>query len=543
MPADDATLKKAQNKYGLNGIDSAANLLPMMNAEEYEVFCDNIEATQIIHEPVIVSGEKLVIDGRNRLCASIDTGIDVEIRTLNPEDPMEYVLSKNIPFRKISTLQKAKLGSELKKKYEKEARERQQQAGGDRKSEEYRSSLPPDSGEAVSGIPSKKDGESIVKAAKVVGVGAETLRKYEKIVKEAPELIETIEQGHLSIDAAANQLSRTRAQQPSSGDREKRGSEPELTDDIVPQTNQEEGHSPKKQQQTSSVTDEHEHQVLQEEAREKAKTGKTIILRGLNKSQQEIDVEYPEPKSKQIFNRTTESIGWAWWSWNPVTGCLHGCEYCYARQIANNKKHIFPTGFDPLFRHIRLDAPKDSMYPDEDKGTAARNVFVCSMSDLFGAWVPADWTESVLEVCRNNPRWNYLMLTKNPERYHEFDLPESVWAGATVDSQKRVERTVKVFQGLEGPKVRWISFEPLLEDIEIDLTGIDWVVIGAQSGTIQPDGTKIEAKKPDHQWVRRLISQAEIAGCAVFCKNNLMGKPTDHKPGMALEQEMPKMVK
>src|SRR5450759_1289765 len=77
-------------------------------------------------------------------------------------------------------------------------------------------------------------------------------------------------------------------------------------------------------------------------------------------------VEYPQPKAEAKFNRTEgEGISWADWSWNPVTGCLHGCNYCYAREIATSKRSrdTYPVGFTPLFHPERLDAPKNTRVP------------------------------------------------------------------------------------------------------------------------------------------------------------------------------------
>jgi len=97
------------------------------------------------------------------------------------------------------------------------------------------------------------------------------------------------------------------------------------------------------------------------------------------------DVRYRLPKGQATFNRTNQQVDWAAWTWNPVTGCLHNCPYCYARELANkpSSKEAYPVGFAPLFHHERLDAPAHTKVP-EDASTNARlkRVFVCSMADL-----------------------------------------------------------------------------------------------------------------------------------------------------------------
>ena len=90
-------------------------------------------------------------------------------------------------------------------------------------------------------------------------------------------------------------------------------------------------------------------------------------------------------KNPAQFNKTNDNIGWAQWSWNPVTGCKHGCPYCYARDIAMR----FDGHFNPTFRDDRLDAPKNTK-PIVNTPSGGR-VFVCSMADLFGTWVPNEW--------------------------------------------------------------------------------------------------------------------------------------------------------
>ena len=129
------------------------------------------------------------------------------------------------------------------------------------------------------------------------------------------------------------------------------------------------------------------------------------------------------------MNKT--KIEWCDSTWNPVTGCLHGCEYYYARRIAErfggcdnpidsrellqpmtitrrNGKAVdapFPFGFEPTLHRYRLDEPY------QRRGL---NIFVCSMADLFGEWVPDEWIEEVMNACLLSPQHRYLFLTKNP---------------------------------------------------------------------------------------------------------------------------------
>jgi hypothetical protein len=97
------------------------------------------------------------------------------------------------------------------------------------------------------------------------------------------------------------------------------------------------------------------------------------------------------------FNKqTNDSIEWADWSWNPVTGCEHNCVYCYARDIANR---FYPHGFVPAIKPAALLTPRSASVPNgADSDTRYRNVFTCSMADLFGRWVPAEWIEAVLRA-------------------------------------------------------------------------------------------------------------------------------------------------
>ncbi|GGV34041.1 hypothetical protein GCM10010182_67350 [Actinomadura cremea] len=245
-------------------------------------------------------------------------------------------------------------------------------------------------------------------------------------------------------------------------------------------------------------------------------------------------VPYPKPQAKATFNQTDgEGISWAAWSWNPVTGCLHGCDYCYARAIAARFTSAYPAGFTPLFHEQRLDAPANTTIPAAHADDEAwKRVFVCSMADLYGRWVPDDWISQVHASMLASPEWQYILLTKFPARYVGLDMPPGAWIGTSVDEQKRVRIAEDAFRKIDGGAVKWLSLEPLKEPLEFtDLSVFDWVVIGAQTETRQPDGT-VPAYMPDWEWICRITAQAKEAGCSVHWKPNLF----NGRPGLPLNE-------
>ena len=249
-------------------------------------------------------------------------------------------------------------------------------------------------------------------------------------------------------------------------------------------------------------------------------------------------------------------IDWADATWNPVTGCKHGCEYCYARKIAkrfggasethNNecchecqwitegtgeihdldepvydfdhgRNAPYPFDFDPTFHRYKLDEPQ--------RWKKTRTIFVCSMADLFGDWVPDEWIREVFEACDAAPQHRYLFLTKNAKRYRKLQelLPlnrrsphgAELWFGASYTGEPNDLRP-----RIYGWMNQFTSVEPLLkEPSNADCYALalcnDWVIVGAETGTRK---NKIVPKK---SWIEKIATECAKYGTPIFMKESL----------------------
>ena len=254
---------------------------------------------------------------------------------------------------------------------------------------------------------------------------------------------------------------------------------------------------------------------------DRARKGKISINKAYLKVTADTKAERENHRQHKRFNPTNESIEWAKWSWNPVVGCRHNCNYCYARDLARRFLEDY-NNFEPRIYEERLKVP--SIQTPKGNGCIGdRNVFVCSMADLFGNWVEKSWIDKVLDAVQKAPEWNFLFLTKNPKRLVDIEWPLNAWVGTTVDRQSRVSQAEQAFKDINAT-VKFVSCEPLLEELKFsNMSVFNWLIVGGRS-----KNTQGSASQPDWSWVDSLYNQARDAGLKVYFKPNLTVRPMEY---------------
>jgi protein gp37 len=206
------------------------------------------------------------------------------------------------------------------------------------------------------------------------------------------------------------------------------------------------------------------------------------------------------------------SIEWTQATWNPVTGCSKvspGCKNCYAERMANRLagmgQHRYRNGFDVTLQGDLIDAPLRWRQP--------RRIFVNSMSDLFHEEVSAGFIADVFNTMAEAHWHTFQILTKRSRRLAELEpylpWPKNVWMGVSVESPRYICRIADLRK--IPAAVRFLSIEPLLEPIvNLSLRGIDWVIVGGESGPgCRPMKTK---------WVRQIRRQCKTQDVPFFFK-------------------------
>lgn len=217
------------------------------------------------------------------------------------------------------------------------------------------------------------------------------------------------------------------------------------------------------------------------------------------------------------MNRT--KIEWTDYTWNPVTGCRGGCEYCYARKMAKRLKgragYPLDDPFMPVFHQDRINEPYCLKKPSR--------IFTVSMGDLFGDGIIKEVVWDVMKVIIENPRHTFQVLTKRPENIMGLTpdirgFPPNLWLGVSITNHDQI-LNARILNDVDKPGGwhRFISFEPLQGRIDhFDGSYTELAIIGAETGN------RKNKVIPDIAWVEHLARQCEAKKIPIIWKNNIM---------------------
>jgi protein gp37 len=206
------------------------------------------------------------------------------------------------------------------------------------------------------------------------------------------------------------------------------------------------------------------------------------------------------------------TIEWTESTWNPVTGCSKvsaGCLNCYAERMAKRLKAMgspnYANGFQVALHPETLEIPLKWKKP--------QLIFVNSMSDLFHEQVPLDFIQEVFRVMQEASQHQFQILTKRSERllkiYNKLEWTDNIWMGVSVENQKCMHR-IEDLRNTDA-RTKFLSLEPLLGPLpDLNLIGIDWVIVGGESGP------KSRSMKPE--WVIDIKNQCLNAKTPFFFK-------------------------
>lgn len=207
-------------------------------------------------------------------------------------------------------------------------------------------------------------------------------------------------------------------------------------------------------------------------------------------------------------------IEWTTHTANFWIGCTEvspECDNCYARTLAGRYGWAKWGNNEPRHR-TKLTVGKLRSWDKKAQIAGERHrVFVNSLSDICDSFVEQEWRNDVVDYALQTPNLDYLLLTKRPQNYTSmFECPpRNMWAGTTVGVKTSIAR-IKHLRNTDF-KIKFLSVEPMLEDLgELDLSGIDWVIVGGESGS---------GKRPfNADWARSIRDQCKAQGVAFFMK-------------------------
>ncbi len=224
---------------------------------------------------------------------------------------------------------------------------------------------------------------------------------------------------------------------------------------------------------------------------------------------------------------TNSHIEWTDATWNPVTGCTkisQGCKHCYAERLSHRLQLMgqanYRNGFELTLQPQMLDLPLRWKTP--------KRIFVNSMSDLFHKDVPTDYIKRVFDAMKRAHWHQYQVLTKRSERVlelsNELEWSPQIWMGVSIENDKYKHRIDDLRQ--TSAHVKFLSLEPLLGSLgKLNLRGIDWAIVGGESG---PGARPLNA-----EWVTEIRDQCLRSGVAFFFKQ--WGGVQKSKTGRTLE--------
>jgi protein gp37 len=181
------------------------------------------------------------------------------------------------------------------------------------------------------------------------------------------------------------------------------------------------------------------------------------------------------------------------------------------------RKHSGSTGYPTTGDPFRPTFHPDKVQQILSLKGEGKRIFLDSMGDWFSPGVEFDWIWQVVGAVKQKPEHTFLVLTKRPDRIGEvlerLDVPANLWLGTSITKQGDLERVEWLKKHVSGHK--FLSIEPLHGPIDVDLTGIGWVIVGAETGNRRG---KIE---PNPEWVESIRKEVDRLGIPVFLKDNL----------------------